>query len=172
MLSLLLGILRDPRGGQEGGGSPGRAPDGNGPADSPQNRRGATVRLRGRGLLSLAILGTAAVGSGETRADRVLLRNGGVLLADHWWIDGDTLFYESPGGSVGVPRSLVAEVTPSLEAAGSDPAAGGRPIPMVPPRPDPSPLPATAPVQARDWVDEGMAAFSRRDFDSSASSFE
>jgi len=121
---------------------------------------------------ALAVLLAAALGAGPTRADKILLRNGGVLLADHWWIEKDTIYYESPAGSVGIPRSAVAEIVPSLAPDRTWPATDTRPASPVPPRPEPSPLPATANAHAREGVSEGMTAFARRDFESAASWFD
>jgi len=129
------------------------------------------LTFRWPGPPAFALLALAAVGSDEIRADRIILSNGGTILADRWWVDHDTLFYEDRWGSVGIPRSLVAEIAPSLEVSEPPLPERAREPLAAPPRPTPSPLPATASAEARDVFDEAMAALSRRDFESASSSF-
>lgn len=64
--------------------------------------------------LVLAVVVAAAVV--PARADRLHLSGGGVLEADHWWIDGDTLHVESSEGTIGIPRALLVRVEPTTPA--------------------------------------------------------
>ncbi len=103
------------------------------------------------------------------------------MRTDHWWVDGDTIFYESPAGSVGIPRSLVVRIEPSVEREGTaraseDPAGEPRAEPSRP-RPAPAMLPipaglsAAARAEVRDLMNEGASAFERRDFDTASERF-
>ena len=104
------------------------------------------------GLLSLLSV-TAA------RPDILHLAGGGVIDAEHWWIEGDTLRLETAGGSMGMPRSMLVRVEPTGPASKKDlkvPAA----IPTVP-------LPAVhrVPPAIVAKMAEGNAALAARDFE-------
>ena len=62
-----------------------------------------------RRLSGCAVLGLA-LACAPCRADLLHLKGGGVIDADHWWIEGETLHVESAGGSVGLPRNLLVRV--------------------------------------------------------------
>ncbi len=132
-------------------------------------------------LLGIAL--GAALASQHARADRIVLRNGGEIHTDHWWVDKDILFYDGPAGSVGIPRTMVAQVEPSKETAEAEPdratdepqvvkAGTPRPKASIPATPAPSSLPATARAELRDLVDDALAAFARRDFATASARFE
>jgi tetratricopeptide (TPR) repeat protein len=64
-------------------------------------------------VVALAIALLAAPGA---LGDRLHLENGGVIDAERWWIDGDWLHYDSAGGTIAVPRSLVVRIETGAEA--------------------------------------------------------
>ncbi len=118
-------------------------------------------------------------------ADRLHLDNGGVIVTDHWWIDGTNLIYEGSAGSVGIPRAIVIRIEPTEETApaaepADDPSAdrAGEPTKARQPRPSTTPRPpngrliqATQSGAVRDLLSEGTAAFERRDFETASSKF-
>jgi len=65
-----------------------------------------------RALVAVVVL----VAAGSAVADRLHLQGGGVLDADRWWFEGDTLRIESRNGSVGIPRSMLVRVESSTAA--------------------------------------------------------
>ena len=96
----------------------------------------------------------------SARADRLHLEGGGVVEADRWWIEGDTLHVESPEGTVGLPRSLLLRVERTTGAKPASPKA---------------PTKAPAKPEAEDDVtrlmEEGNAAFEARDFETASRRF-
>ena len=57
-----------------------------------------------------AVALATALAAATARADRLHLEGGGVIDADRWWIEGETLHVESAEGSVGLPRSMLRRV--------------------------------------------------------------
>lgn len=60
-------------------------------------------------------------------ADRLHLEGGGVIDTSRWWIEDDWLHYESPAGTIGVPRATVVrieETAPATSAAKPTTAPG------------------------------------------------
>ena len=57
-----------------------------------------------------AVALASALAAGVAHADRLHLEGGGVIDADRWWIEGETLHVESAEGSVGLPRSMLRRV--------------------------------------------------------------
>ena len=51
-------------------------------------------------------------------ADRLHLDNGGHIDVDRWWLEGDVVVYEADGGTVGIPRAMIARIE-----AGAPPVA-------------------------------------------------
>jgi tetratricopeptide (TPR) repeat protein len=106
------------------------------------------------------------------RADRLHLEGGGTIEVEAWWVDGETLRYTGPAGTVGIPRSLVIRIEESAETpdAGVDAAE--------PPRRDPPANVRTAPTPPPPWptsetrevagmrqvMDEAVAALKAREF--------
>ena len=108
---------------------------------------------------ALAFLALAA--SAAARADRIHLQNGGEIRTDHWWLEGDTLFYESPAGSVGIPRSLVRGIDPEATPAAAPTAEPDRPE-KAPDEPQPKEaISAQAPNELHDWMKRATDAFAR-----------
>lgn len=120
-----------------------------------------------------SVLLIAAALPGVSHADRIVLKNGSVIRSDHWWIEKDTLFYDSAAGSVGIPRTLVSAVEPTpSESAVSEPTEPEKPRLGVPAPTGAGPLAATEKVELRDLMEEGLEAFKRRDFERASSIFE
>ncbi len=77
--------------------------------------------MSGRRALLLLVLGLLA--ASPATADRLHLEGGGVIDTDSWWLEGDTLIYESGSGTIGIPRSMVLRIEKLGRAAA---AAGPR----------------------------------------------
>lgn len=88
-----------------------------------------------------------ALAWGAAPADVLHLKGGGTLVAEHWWIEGDTLRVESAGGVVGIPRSLLVRVEPT----------GAKPAPERKPRTAPEAL-APLPRPVAPKADKGVSA--------------
>ena len=107
------------------------------------------------------IVATTLLLASAARADRLHLEGGGVVEADRWWIDGDTLHVESAEGTVGLPRSLLLRV----ERTDGKPAS-----PTAAPK-------ASVKIEAKDkddavrLMEEGNAAFQARDFETASRRF-
>jgi tetratricopeptide (TPR) repeat protein len=110
----------------------------------------------------------AAVAIAPARADRLHLQGGGVIEADRWWIDGDTLHVESAGGTIGLPRAMLVRV----EAAHPRKAA---PLPPRAAAPTgvtkESGADAAAIAEATRLMGEGNAALTARDYDTAEQRF-
>lgn len=112
---------------------------------------------------ALCLTAVLAVAAGlPARADRLHLAGGGVLETDSWWIEGDTLVYEGPAGTVGLPRSSVVKIEKATSTPAPKPAA---------PRPLPTPTARRALAEADAAVREGAAALVRRDLETAAERF-
>jgi tetratricopeptide (TPR) repeat protein len=97
--------------------------------------------------------------SSLARADRLHLQGGGVIEADRWWIEGDTVHVESAEGTVGIPRSILERVE----------RTDAQPAPKPPAKP-------AAPRAAGDdealrLMNEGNAAVAVRDFETASRRF-
>jgi tetratricopeptide (TPR) repeat protein len=108
------------------------------------------------------------------RADLLHLQGGGVIAADHWWIEGETLHVESAGGSVGLPRTMLVSVETVAPVAPREPSAGTASPPAKPPA---SPLAAAPPLfpptqravsETAVKMAEGNAALAARDYERAA----
>jgi len=108
-----------------------------------------------RRLSGCAVLGLA-LACAPCRADLLHLKGGGVIDADHWWIEGETLHVESAGGSVGLPRNLLVRVESAERQAKARSAAS------------PSPAPHRVSKETADKMKEANAAMAARDFDRAA----
>ena len=109
--------------------------------------------------------------AGVCFADRLHLEGGGVIEADSWWVDGETIRYEGPAGTVGIPRSLVVRVetisTPETGIGKREPAPAAD-------------TPRTAPWETTDsrratdirsMVDDAVTALNSRDFETASDLF-
>jgi tetratricopeptide (TPR) repeat protein len=121
--------------------------------------------MRTRGLaLATVVLAAACF---PARADRLHLASGGVLDVERWWIEGNTLVYEGPAGTVGLPRASVVKIERGESAA---PAPSSLPPKATPKPASPSPPPSSR--QAADTaVREGAAALVRRDLEIASARF-
>lgn len=109
------------------------------------------------GLLVLTTAGAA----------RLHLESGGTIDTPRWWVEGDTLMYEGPAGTVGIPRAVVLRIE---GGATSRPASGagfnvGRELPTARPAPGPD----------REEVELRLAAardhLDRREFELASSTY-
>lgn len=127
------------------------------------------IRLRsGTVGALLAVLLPATIAT----ADVLHLEGGRAIRTPAWWTDGDTIVYESPAGTVGIPRSLVVRVEASEEP---EPAAAPTPLP------DPALKESTggpasgvtlrALGEQASLLLEGKSALDRRDFETAAAVF-
>jgi len=114
-------------------------------------------------LVAVSLTATPAI----VLADRLYLDGGGVIETASWRIDGELLVYESPTGTIGIPRSIVLKIEKSEMPAGR-------------PEKDASGTPALAeePVTPRkisgelaQTLTEAKAALERRDFLEAADRF-
>jgi tetratricopeptide (TPR) repeat protein len=101
-----------------------------------------------------------ALAASAARADRLHLQGGGVIDADRWWIDGDTLRVESAEGSVGFPRSMLVRVEPAATPDAGKPKPSAKP---GAPNPTASERRVTPELAAK--MKEANAALSARDYD-------
>jgi tetratricopeptide (TPR) repeat protein len=118
------------------------------------------MRAVPRAWLAAALLAAAF----PARADRLHLQGGGVIDADRFWFEGDTLMIESAGGSYGIPRSMLVRVETStaLEPKATPPPAVAAPRGAAPPRIAP---------EAATAMKEANAALLARDFETAARRF-
>jgi tetratricopeptide (TPR) repeat protein len=113
-------------------------------------------------------------------ADRLHLEGGGIVEVDRWWVEGETILYEGPAGTVGLPRSLVV----TIEA--TEPVDGGMPLAETPGEPvaerssGVTPMTVPNPWETRDdrtraevrrMMDEAIAAASDREFETASDLF-
>lgn len=119
------------------------------------------VRICASAALVLAAVLPVAV------ADVIHLHNGREIPADRWWIDGDTLHYESGAGTVGIPRSAVKRI----EETGSSGSPSIAPSPSAAPRQEAPSYTEEEVDKLKKLLDEGREALQSRDFEAAASSF-
>lgn len=120
---------------------------------------------------------TAVLGAlGTARADRLHLEGGGVIEAEAWWVEGETLHYAGPAGTVGIPRSLVVRIEateppdPAVEA--SEPPPRKSPALVRTPPAPPWETPEAREFGAiRQLMDEAVAALTAREFDTASDLF-
>lgn len=105
-------------------------------------------------------------------ADRIQLQNGGEIRTDHWWLEGDTLFYESPAGSVGIPRSLVRSIDPEATPPTAPTTEPDRPEKAAQEPQPKEAITAQAPNELHDWMKRATDAFAKRDFETASAAFE
>jgi tetratricopeptide (TPR) repeat protein len=106
------------------------------------------------------------------RADRIHLAGGGVVDAESWWVEGDTVQVEGSAGTIGFPRSLVVRI--DRDEAPAHHRITRAPSVLLPAAPALASIRATSPVPGAEiqaLLDEGTAAILRKDFDGSAARF-
>lgn len=106
-------------------------------------------------------LAAALLAAAPCAADRLHLENGGVIDAVRWWVDGDWIHYESAGGTIAVPRSMVTRIESGENASGRRFTAFN----------DQGSAQPTAPVDRKrleTLVQEANAALERRDFETAS----
>jgi tetratricopeptide (TPR) repeat protein len=117
----------------------------------------------------LAVLGFTL----PAAADIIHLRSGRSIQAGEWWIEGDTLHYESGAGTVGLPRSEVVRVertsSPGAGSISTAPApregSGGR-REWTLPEMEPAEL-----LKLGGLMHEGKSALERREFEAASAAF-
>lgn len=114
------------------------------------------------------LLSAAALSAPPASADLLHLEGGGVIATEHWWIEGDTILYDSGAGTVGIPRSLILRIEQREVGSGS-PTMGG------PTRASDGDLAVRTRAQRLDEAlrafEAGKAALERRDFESAGARF-
>jgi hypothetical protein len=85
------------------------------------------------------------------------------VVADSWWVEGDTLQVEGPAGTVGLPRSLVLRIERV--------AVGKRAGAPAPGTAYAAPAPPTSPSDVAGLLSEGTGAIVRKDFETSKARF-
>lgn len=120
------------------------------------------------GPLCLAI--TVCVLGGSAHADRLHLDGGGVIDAETWWVDGETLRYEGPAGTVGIPRSMVVRVETS---DARDAGISQRSAPRQPTAAAAAWESADSPrvAEIRTMIDAAVTALNAREFDEASDLF-
>lgn len=118
--------------------------------------------MRGGAILLL----TLALSSLAVRADRLHLESGGVIEAETWRIEGDSIVIETEGGITTLPKSLVVRIekkdgTSSAPARHAPKAKEARPLPPLPPE--------LARLEA--LIEEGSDALDARDFERASRTF-
>ena len=58
--------------------------------------------MTARQVRSVCVAMTVVVLGGAVQADRLHLEGGGTIDAETWWVDGETIHYEGPAGTVGI----------------------------------------------------------------------
>jgi len=99
---------------------------------------------------------------GTARADRLHLESGGYVDTARWWYEGDWLHYDSPAGTIGMPRSMVLKIE---ERAHIGAEAAEEPPPV-----HPAPAQPVAPPSAElvEVIKMAHGALERRDFETAA----
>jgi tetratricopeptide (TPR) repeat protein len=79
--------------------------------------------------LRATLVGLVLIAPLPAVADRLHLESGGVIETRSWWVEGDTLKYDTEVGTIGLPRALVIrieETAASAMEATTTPAAATR----------------------------------------------
>ncbi|MCP3980380.1 MAG: hypothetical protein GY716_13845 [bacterium] len=107
-----------------------------------------------RALIAAALAASLAL---PAAADRLLLTNGRSIDADAWWYDEDWLRYETPAGTFGIPRGLVADI---VEGRATKRREAPRPAPVRLPT-----IEEHERADAGEALGEAMQALQRRDYE-------
>ena len=113
-----------------------------------------------RPSLWLVAIAMTVAAAAPARADRLHLQGGGVIEAERWWYEGDTVLVESAEGSIGIPRSMVVRIE-----SGPVPAKPAKPAPTAKRELPDNRSKASAAMKA------GNQALSTRDFETASSKF-
>jgi len=126
------------------------------------------IRGRVAALAALTLAAAAATPNLVTpvRADRLHLDGGGIIDTDAWWLDGNWLRYDSVGGTIGIPRSIVVRIEPGDHPAAPDPLAGRRTGRAAAPAGGGGP---ERREEVEQWLRDGMQALRQREFERAAS---
>lgn len=124
------------------------------------------IGARSAARVAMVLIAAAAIARTPARADKLHLKGGGVLEADRWWIEGDTLHVESAGGTIGIPRDDLVRVeeTAPKPPRSEKPSAPADAASRHPAHPAPSP-------EAVTLMHEANAALAARDFDTATLKF-
>jgi hypothetical protein len=113
-----------------------------------------------RAVVGLLVAGSLLAAPAIVLADRLYLDGGGVIETASWRIEGESLVYDSPTGTIGIPRSMVLKIEKTETPTGRD--AQGASVPTVL---------AEQPVagtkisgELATLLTEAKAALARRDF--------
>jgi hypothetical protein len=132
------------------------------------------VRARVGSPLALPLAGVLLLGAGTgaALADRLHLTGGGVIEVDAWWIEDERVVYRNAEGTVGLPRSVVAEIESSDPDAARFRPSGPRAAPGAMPAADAS-AEATetrkVPREIADRLRAATRALKERDYETAAS---
>ena len=121
-----------------------------------------TSRAQSTTVLVSAML-AALLTASPAGADRLHLDSGGFIDVRSWWFEGQWVMYESTGGTVGIPRSIVVRV----EKAPSDTPAG--PFPPSTSAGSVSRRGSGRAEELAEWVEEAVAAFLAGDYEMASS---
>ena len=136
--------------------------------------------MRSRHTRTASLVLLASIATLPVMADRLHLEGGGIVEVDRWWLEGETILYEGPAGTVGLPRSLVVMIeatdTPDGGVARAEPpqepvqerSSGSRPIAV--PRPWETHDDRTR-TDVRRMMNEAIAAASDREFETASDLF-
>ena len=111
--------------------------------------------MTGRVGWRLALLGLAAASS--VSADRLHFASGESIETARWWVEGETIVYETAEGTVGIPRTLIERIEATA-------APGARPPLVAPPS-----VVSTPPRDPRPLLERAQRAFVARDFELASS---
>jgi tetratricopeptide (TPR) repeat protein len=124
----------------------------------------------GRALAAVAAAAILAAAAVPARADTIVLAGGGSIETAHWWLEGETLRYESAGGTVGLPRSIVSRIEPGRKG-GARAKPGYQRLPGEPSPDDRSWSAERRAAETRRLVLEGTDAFKAKDYETASSRF-
>jgi tetratricopeptide (TPR) repeat protein len=129
-------------------------------------------------LASLVFL--AGLASIPASADRLHLEGGGIVEVDRWWVDGETILYEGPAGTVGLPRSMVVTIEATDAADGGMARSEAPQTAVEPPSSGARPIAVAGPWETHDdrtrtevrrMMDEAVAAATDREFETASDLF-
>jgi tetratricopeptide (TPR) repeat protein len=113
-------------------------------------------------------------------ADRLHLEGGGIVDVDRWWVEGETILYEGPAGTVGLPTSMVLRIETTDAAGGGVGQAAPSPEPVAEPSTPPAPVHVPRPWETPDdrsrgevhrLMNEAIEAASAREFETASDLF-
>lgn len=121
------------------------------------------------GLRSICVLGTLLlVTPASTLADRLHLDGGGMIEADSWRVEGDWLYLERDGMTMGLPRATVVRIEPAPRSRGN----------RTPTTSSAAARPETAPLMRRSdhadlrrLVESAQASLEGREFQNAADQY-